>query len=96
MEAFLIAFWVAYAAVGVLGFICWRRPEVGGCAAEWVRAHPWHCLAVAAAIPFLTFVWPTPYRYEVVASSVFEKTYSHVVRINRFTGSASTIYLAGE
>jgi hypothetical protein len=39
---------------------------------------------VAAAVLFVAFVWPTPYRYEHAGSTL--------IRVNRFTGKAHRVW----
>lgn len=76
---------IVLATAGLLALI--------GCAiayANWARvkaipARAWKCLAVAAGVLlWLTFIWPTPYRYL--------KEGSRNVRVNRFTGNVSELY----
>jgi hypothetical protein len=49
----------------------------------WVRQHPLSAGVTTLAVLFALFVWPTPYRFEHVGSTVW--------RVNRLTGSAERI-----
>jgi hypothetical protein len=70
---------------------CWSAPEPVRAGIEKVRfsvGRRARILAIGAILLFLAFVWPTMYRYEHVEGEA-------LIRINRFTGSAELLGLAG-